>query len=87
MGEGLFPAEVVKDVPRVTLTGSEHVYVEQHRGLLAYQPEEVVFRTGCGMLRIAGGELRLKRYTACEAEITGRVDGIAVEKANGGGGA
>lgn len=85
MSEGLFPAEVVKDVPRVTLTGSDHVYVEQHKGLMAYQPEEVVFRTSCGTLRIAGSELRLKRYAACEAEITGRVDGISVGKANGGG--
>lgn len=86
MDEGLFPAEVVKDVPRVTLTGSDSVYVEQHKGLAAYQPEEVVFRTGSGTLRIGGSELRLKRYTACDAVITGQVKTVVIEKANGGGG-
>ncbi|MGN1018908.1 MAG: YabP/YqfC family sporulation protein [Aristaeellaceae bacterium] len=87
MSEGLFPAEVVKDVPRVTLTGTDSVYVEQHKGLSAYQPEEVVFRTGSGTLRIGGRELRLKRYTSCDAMITGQVSSIAMEGANGGGGA
>ena len=87
MGEGLFPAEVVKDVPRVTLTVSDNVYVEQHKGLAAYQPEEVVFRTAGGTLHIGGSELRLKRYTACDAMITGQVTSISVKGANGGGGA
>ncbi|MGN0747933.1 MAG: YabP/YqfC family sporulation protein [Aristaeellaceae bacterium] len=71
----------------MTLTGGESVYVEQHKGLMAYQPEEMVFRTGCGRLHIAGSELRLKRYTACDAEISGQIAGIAMEKVNGGGGA
>lgn len=84
MGEGLLPAEVVRDVPRVTMTGSDSVYVEQHKGLVAYQPEEVVFRTASGTLRIDGSELRLKRYTACDAMITGQMKNIAIEKANGG---
>ena len=87
MGEGLFPVEVVKDVPRVTMTGSDNVCVEHHKGLAAYQPEEVVFRTASGTLRIGGSDLRLNRYTACDAEITGRVASVSIEKANGGGGA
>ena len=85
MSEGLFPAEVVKDVPRVTLTGSDAVHVEQHKGLSAYLSEEVRFRTACGMLRIGGRELRLKRYTACEAMVTGEIRSVSIEGANGGG--
>ena len=85
MGEGLFPAEVVKDVPRVTLTGSDAVHVEQHKGLSAYLPEEIIFRTACGMLRIGGRELRLKRYTACEAVVTGEIRSVSIDGANGGG--
>ena len=36
--EGWFPREVVSSVPKVTATGNEMVLVEQHRGLVAYQP-------------------------------------------------
>lgn len=84
MSEGLFPQEVVKDVPRVTLTGNDQVHVEQHKGLAAYRPEEVIFRTACGTLCIGGSELRLKRYTACEALVTGQVSSVSIDGVNGG---
>ena len=74
----LFPKEVVSDTPRVTLTGSERVHVEQHKGLMAYQPEEVVFRVASGRLTVSGRELRFKLYTSNEAILAGRVDGIAM---------
>ena len=52
--------------------------VEQHKGLIAYQPEEVVFRTASGLLTIRGSGLRFKRYTAGEALVTGRIEGISM---------
>ena len=74
----LFPKEVVSDLPRVTMTGSERVHVEQHKGLIAYQPEEVVFRVAAGRLTVKGQELRFRLYTSGEAILTGRVDSVAV---------
>lgn len=74
----LFPKEVVSDMPRVTLTGSERVHVEQHKGLIAYQPEEVVFRVATGRLTVKGQELRFRLYTSGEAILTGHVDSVAV---------
>lgn len=74
----LFPKEVISDMPRVTLTGSERVHVEQHKGLIAYQPEEVVFRVAAGRLTVTGQELRFRLYTSGEAILTGRVDSVAM---------
>ena len=84
--EGWFPREVVSGVPRVTATGNEMVLVEQHRGLVAYQPEEVVFRTASGMLTIRGIGLRFKHYTAAEALLLGRVEDISLGQRGGDGG-
>ena len=74
----LFPKEVVSDMPRVTMTGSERVHVEQHKGLIAYQPEEVVFRVASGRLTVKGDALRFRMYTSGEAILTGRVDSVAI---------
>ena len=74
----LFPKEVVSDMPRITLTGSERVHVEQHKGLIAYQPEEVVFRVAPGRLTVSGQELRFRLYTSNEAILTGHVDSVAM---------
>lgn len=79
----LFPREVVSDVPRVALVGGTNLHVEQHHGLIAYQPEEVVFRTGAGTLRVTGSGLRFRLYSATEAELIGSIDGVTLDKEGG----
>lgn len=78
--ERLFPKEVVCDVPRITMVGSENVYVEQHHGLAGFQPDLIVMRTAVGDVHITGNELRFRRYSSCEAEIVGSIMGIAFEQ-------
>lgn len=86
MAEGLFPAEVASNVPRITMTGTDTVHVEQHQGLVAYQEEEVAFRTSRGIVKVQGSGLRFKLYTAGEAVLMGNVRGVTLE-GNGGKGA
>ena len=74
MHHEIFPREVTSNVPRVTLTGQERLHVEQHRGLIAYSSEEIIFRTAVGLLRTAGAELRFTLYNAGEALVDGRID-------------
>lgn len=81
--DGLFPQELVSDVPRLTMTGADMVHVEQHKGLIAYQPEEVAFRTAAGALKITGSDLRFKLYTSSEAVVTGRIGGITLASQGG----
>lgn len=73
----LFPREVTSNVPRITLTGHERLHVEQHRGLIDYAPENIVLRTSCGLMRIAGAGMRFSLYTSAEALITGRIDSVS----------
>ena len=82
--EELFPQEVISDVPRITMTGSQTVHIEQHKGLIAYQPEEVAFRTASGTLKITGGDMRFKLYTSGEAVLMGRIAGITLSGAEHG---
>lgn len=83
MHDALFPREVTSGVPRVTLTGHERLHVEQHRGLIDYAPENIVLRTSCGLMRIAGAGMRFSLYTAGEALITGRIDSVAFQQKEG----
>ncbi|MBQ8556231.1 MAG: YabP/YqfC family sporulation protein [Clostridia bacterium] len=81
--EPLFPKEVTGTVPRITMTGAERVHIEQHQGLMAYQEEEVVFRTSLGMLRISGSGLRFTSYTSGEAILTGSIQNIGIQPSGG----
>ena len=75
---GLFPKEVISNVPRVTLTGHNLVYIEQHQGLIGYQPEEVCFRTSCGVLNIAGKDMTFRLYTSTEAMLEGDITAMSM---------
>lgn len=80
MHEALFPKEVTGHVPRITLTGHEHLHIEQHQGLIDYEPEIIVLRTSCGLVRIAGAGMCFNLYTSSEARITGRIDCVEFQQ-------
>lgn len=74
----LFPKDVVSNVPRITLIGHERLTVEQHRGLMDYNPEYIAFRSAVGLIRIAGAGMRFKEYTSAEAIVIGRIDSVSL---------
>lgn len=76
MQQGVFPKEVTSKVPLITLTGHEHLHIEQHQGLVDYEQENIVMRSACGLIRIAGAGMVFKLYTTAEAIIVGRIDGV-----------
>lgn len=78
-----FPREVTSSVPRITLTGHERLHIEQHKGLIDYDPENIVLRTSCGLMRIAGAGMYFGLYTAAEALITGRIDSVSFQHKEG----
>ena len=80
MMQEVFPKEVTGHVPRMTLTGREHLYIEQHQGLVDYEPENIILRTRCGLVRIAGAGMSFNLYTASEACIVGRIDVVAFQQ-------
>ena len=83
MRNELFPSEVTANVPRITLTGHERLHVEQHRGLIDYEPDNIILRTSVGMMRIAGAGMVFRLYTAAEAVVTGRIDSVAFQHGEG----
>lgn len=85
LAEAIFPKEVVADVPRITMIGTEQVRVEQHHGLAMYQPETILFRASGGQVRVTGKALRFLRYGAAEAVVTGEITGVTVEQVGKGG--
>lgn len=72
------PGQVV-GLPRVELTGSHELRMENHRGILAYGREEIVVSGGKLLIHIRGSELELRAMTAGELLITGTVLSVELE--------
>ncbi|NLK07875.1 MAG: sporulation protein YqfC [Firmicutes bacterium] len=70
------PAEVMLDLPRTTLTGSSKILIENHKGILSYQPEHIRVLTAQGETVVRGKRLKIESLFATDVVITGVIHGI-----------
>lgn len=70
------PADMLTDVPRVELVGREELRMEQHRGILAYGPEEIHIAGGKLVVRVKGQGLELRAMNPTELLITGEISTV-----------
>ena len=59
--------------PRVTITGTSRVHVENHRGLLEYSPQRISVNAGRMVIKINGENLELAAMSDMELVVTGSV--------------
>lgn len=70
------PGEIVAGLPHIELTGSHELRMENHKGILAYGPEEIHVSAGAFLVKISGHELELRAMTGLELLITGKIEQI-----------
>jgi sporulation protein YqfC len=73
------PREVVLDLPRLTMVGNVQIYLENHRGVIAYDENQVRIGVNNGEIIIRGGNLEIKNLVAEELLIKGAIEGIDYE--------
>lgn len=70
------PADVLVGLPRVELTGDREVWIENHRGILAYGEEEILVSGGSFVIKLSGSGLKLRSMTGWELLVTGVITAI-----------
>ncbi|RFU65753.1 sporulation protein YqfC [Peribacillus glennii] len=70
------PQDVMMDLPRITLIGQLHIYIENHRGLLTFTDTEVRLMLKKGQLLIKGNEFVIKTILPEEIMLQGRIDQV-----------
>ena len=73
------PADAVAGLPLIELVGDKQLRVENHRGILAYDPREIHIGGGKVAIRVKGLELELKVMNAGELLITGQIFSVSLE--------
>lgn len=70
------PADALVGLPNLWLSGDREVRVENHRGILAYETEEIHIGGGALIIRIRGEGLQLRVMTDMELLVTGQIFGV-----------
>ena len=66
--------------PLVELCGEERVLIENHGGVTQYDSEHISVRVRFGMIVVHGTKLKLCRMCRQQLVISGKIQGITVER-------
>jgi len=75
--EADLPQELIFGWPRSVLVGDEKLIVEQHQGIYACSEQEIILKTGCGLLVISGERLSLSRYDRDGMVVLGKIEKLS----------
>lgn len=70
------PADVMMDLPRITMIGQLHIYIENHRGVLRFSNQELRLLLKNGQLLIKGDHFVIKTILPEELLLEGRIDQV-----------
>jgi sporulation protein YqfC len=70
------PEDVMMDLPRITMIGQIHIYIENHRGLLTFTDHEVRLMLKHGQLLIRGSGFVIKTILPEEILLEGHIDQV-----------
>jgi sporulation protein YqfC len=70
------PQDVMMDLPRITMIGQIHIYIENHRGLIAFTDKELRLLLKQGQLLIKGNSFVIKTILPEEILLEGKIDQV-----------
>ena len=70
------PADVIAGLPHIEMIGGRQLFLEKHRGLLAYSDETIDINTGAVVVRVRGKGLELLAMTAEELRVGGSIEAV-----------
>ena len=73
------PGDVVAGLPRIELTGSREVRMENHRGILSYGDDEICVSGGRLVVKVRGEKLERRSMNASQLLITGAIRAVELE--------
>jgi len=71
------PKDVMLDLPRITMIGQLHIYIENHRGLVTFTENEIRLALSQGQLSIKGNQFVIKTILPEEILIEGTIHSVA----------
>lgn len=70
------PQDVMMDLPRITMIGQIHIYIENHRGLIAFSDKEIRLMLKQGQLLVKGKAFVIKTILPEEILLEGKIEHV-----------
>ncbi|MGI6362482.1 MAG: YabP/YqfC family sporulation protein [Bacillota bacterium] len=73
------PRDLIANTFRLTLVGRGQLFIENHKGIILYDPELIRLNVRGGEIKIAGSQLQVRSVYAHEVYIEGAIENISLE--------
>ncbi|MCL6634705.1 MAG: sporulation protein YqfC [Peptococcaceae bacterium] len=70
------PGDVMLDLPKIILVGNMQLFIENHRGIIEYDPEKVRISVGAGEVAVTGENLMLRNILPDELCVEGKIHSL-----------
>lgn len=71
------PADIAAGVPHIALNGFGECTLDCHRGILAYEENEIVIQVNIGTVTVRGSGLQVKLMHRDRLTVTGQIESLA----------
>lgn len=73
------PQDLFEGLPNILLTGNRKIYISNHRGILAYERDEIIILAKTVQIKVQGEELIIESYSKDELVIRGYISFLGLE--------
>ena len=74
-----FPRDVILNIPKITITGDNEITIENHKGIILFNDEEVKINSGVGLISIDGSRFEIRFIGGSTITITGKFKSVTYE--------
>ncbi len=73
------PQDLFEGMPNIFLTGNRKLYISNHRGILAYEKDEIIILAKAVQVKVQGEELVIESFSKDELVIRGYISFLGME--------
>lgn len=70
------PSDILFDLPRITIIGQIHIYIENHHGIEQYSETELILKSQLGLIHIYGSSFMIKMMYPEEILLEGKIEEV-----------
>ena len=70
------PADIVLDLPKLTITGRNELYLENHKGIIEYSTSRMRINLSRGYLEVSGDNLEIQALMPDEMKVIGDISSV-----------
>lgn len=76
------PTEVILDIPRILVTSNREITIENHKGIIAFDKDEIKVNSKIGAIKVQGREFEILYIGSSTITINGIFKSIVYEGAS-----